>query len=92
MSKEKQKKYLEMFKDAKTYDEQADLVKKEFLDRFSKEELFELMWAYRSSVKFFIGHWIYPNNPQMGYKLLRHAEEGAVLAAHARAKDKKELS
>jgi len=92
MSREKRAKYVEMFKNATTYDEQADIAKNEFLDKFSKEEMFELMWAYRSSVKFLIGHWIYPDDPKEGFRLLKHAEEGAVLAANARIKNKKGLN
>jgi len=85
MGKEKQEKYKKLFEDAKSFDEIANKVKEEFLTKFSKDELFELMWSYRTVLKYFAYEIVHPGDKGKACKLLQTSEKVAVLAARERS-------
>lgn len=81
---DKQDKYLEEFSKRKNYDEQADYAKAEFKNKFNKNELFELMWSYRTVIKYLTNEIIHPDDREKAAELLKACEEVAVLAARER--------
>ena len=81
MSKEK---YTKLFSNIKDYDEQADLMKKEFMQKFNKEELFELLWSYRTVLKYLTYEVIHPGKKEAASHLLKTAEEVAILSTTER--------
>jgi hypothetical protein len=78
-------KYTETFSKVRDYDEQADFVKKEFMPKFTKSDMFELMWSYRTVIKYLCYEIIHKDEKELANKLLKACEEVAVLSARERS-------